>query len=586
LAKSSLKNDTTELWALYQAGLGYNNKIGYGEMCNRNEAMVRGEQWRGVNAPGLDKPVFNVFGRVLSYFQAQIMSSPIAMQFSASEIEDDPQNEMDKYKGTISDKISSYSKNLWEREKLDYKLRVAIKDAAVTADMAAYTYWDNSIDDFRTEIIDGTNVFFGNPNSKEVEGQPYILISFRKMVEAVKEEAKALKLSEFEINMITSDSDYTDQSGYNSNIELESGADETKKCIVLIKLWKKDGKIWFCKATKGVNLVKDVELPLTRYPLAWGNWDTTKGSYHGNAPVTNMIPNQIFINKMFAMIMASVMLSAFPRIAYDKTRISGLSNMVGAAIPVDGEPTNLIKIIEGGSMSSQVMQVVEFAIQYTKEMMGATDVALGNTKIDNNSAIISLQKAAAVPLELIKMNLYQFVEDIGRIWVDFMAGYYGQRQIIVTEMGKKFPVTIDFILLKEFNMGLKIDVGASSYWSEIAMIQTLEGLRNANILTAIQYIERIPEGFINKRAELVTELKMQDKKSQVVFEAMAKFLDGLPPEVTLSLQRLKPQDMEDKVMEMILMTPEQLQIEIQDLTNQLPKAPPQNQGSLQVQGQG
>ena len=56
-------------------------------------------------------------------------------------------------------------------------------------------------------------------------------------------------------------------------------------------------------------------------------------------------------------------------------------------------------------------------------------------------------------------------------------------------------------------MTLKLDVGASSYYSEIASMQTLDNLLMNGHITATQYLERIPDGYIPARRALINELK-------------------------------------------------------------------------------
>ena len=56
-------------------------------------------------------------------------------------------------------------------------------------------------------------------------------------------------------------------------------------------------------------------------------------------------------------------------------------------------------------------------------------------------------------------------------------------------------------------MYIRADVGATSQFSEIAMVQTLDNLRANGTLDVIQYLERIPDKLIPKRAELIEELK-------------------------------------------------------------------------------
>ena len=50
-------------------------------------------------------------------------------------------------------------------------------------------------------------------------------------------------------------------------------------------------------------------------------------------------------------------------------------------------------------------------------------------------------------------------------------------------------------------------MGASSYFSEIAMTQTLDNLRQNGTLDVIQYLERVPDKLIPRKAELLQELR-------------------------------------------------------------------------------
>ena len=61
---------------------------------------------------------------------------------------------------------------------------------------------------------------------------------------------------------------------------------------------------------------------------------------------------------------------------------------------------------------------------------------------------------------------------------------------------------------------LKLDVGASSYYSEIASLQTLDNLLMNGHITPVQYLERIPDGNIPRRRALIEELKQQAAAAQ------------------------------------------------------------------------
>lgn len=157
-----------------------------------------------------------------------------------------------------------------------------------------------------------------------------------------------------------------------------------------------------------------------------------------------------------------------------------------------------------------------------------------DTRPDNTSAIIALQRAASTPSEITKQNIYQSIEDLFRIYIEFMAEYYGKRavdmptppqveqamQFIQQDVPAEVPMEFDFKVLKDMPMALKLDVGASSYYSEIASIQTLDNLLKMNKISVIQYLERIPDGYVPGRRDLILELKEQEKQAMQMQAAM------------------------------------------------------------------
>jgi len=270
--------------------------------------------------------------------------------------------------------------------------------------------------------------------------------------------------------------------------------------------------------------------------------------------ITGLIPNQIFVNKTFAMVQMSLMQSAFPKTVYDKTRIGKWTNQVGAAIGINGgDVTGAAKIIEPAQISPQVSQFIDSTVDYTQTFLGATSAAMGDTKPDNTSAIIALQRASAVPSEITRQNLYQSIEDLGAIYMEFMAEYYGIRSVKAPEpdlsglpidpaLVKTESIEFDFAMLKEYPMSLKLDVGASSYWSEIASMQSLDNLLINGKISLEDYLERVPGGYIPKKQELIEKLKRASVSPEGGFvdeSGPAGLMGGgLPPEMTAGTEAL------------------------------------------------
>ena len=90
----------------------------------------------------------------------------------------------------------------------------------------------------------------------------------------------------------------------------------------------------------------------------------------------------------------------------------------------------------------------------------------------------------------------------GQPAIDPMTGRMQTQKFV-----RKVVENFDFTQFKRLWLNLRVDVGATTYFSEIAMTQTLDNLRRDGTLDVIQYLERIPDKLIPKKQELIDELK-------------------------------------------------------------------------------
>ena len=501
----------------YDKGVSFNTQIDLYDNVRKNENFFIGKQWEGVESNGLPTPTFNFLKRVTLFQIASISSDNLSMQatpmastseYTLSDVEQ------------MTDVINKQFAEIFERNKIVTKTRQFMRNAAVDGDGATYSYWDPDLETGQdakggivTEIVENTRVIFGNPNDRDVQAQPWIIIPMRRQVESVRRMAKK--------NGQNPEDVHPDDEEYQN--DMDSLSDDL--VTVLVYLWRDDdtGRIWSYKATRNVELERARDTELKLYPITWMCWDYIQDCYHGQALISQLLPNQMFVNKLFAMVMISLMTSAFPRTVYDKTRIPHWDGRVGAAIGVNGgDMSSIAKIIEPAQISPQVSQFIDAAINYTQNFMGASDAALGDTRPDNTSAIIALQRASNAPLELVKLNMYEAVEDYGRICLDMMRVYYGKRYVQVKMLTNEqsmqqplgmqldnsyVPTLFDCSVLNKVPMSLKLDVGASAYWSEIASVQTLDNLLMNGKINVDDYLERIPEGYVSKKQELIDKLR-------------------------------------------------------------------------------
>ena len=496
---------------LFDKGRAFNAQIDLESTVKVNENFFIGKQWEGVKANGLPTPVFNVIKRVVSFIVATITTDNIKV--TASPLASTPDtNRLIEPARIINEEFEA----IMERNSLPSLIKEYARDAAVRGDGCTFTYFDPDIETGQkskgaivTETVENTRVFFGNPNSRDVQTQPYIIITKRALVDEESAEAKAGGVSNWED--IKADDD---------EIDIDSAKRTDDKVTDILLMWRdrESGEIWAQRSAGGVAVKKPWNMGIKLYPVTWLNWDYVQDCYHGQAMVTGLIPNQITINKLWAMSAHSLMTTAFPKIVYDKTRLPKWDNRVGQAIGIAGGDVNTVaKSMTPATIDPQVSQFMKLAVEQTEQTLGATSVALGDTRPDNTSAIIALQRAAVTPSELPKQNLYKSIEDLFRIYQEFMGENYGVRYVdmpppaeleqvfsfLQQETPTEIPVEFDFSQLKDMPMSMKLDVGASSYYSEIASIQTLDNLLRLKEISVIQYLERVPDGYHRPHHRLV-----------------------------------------------------------------------------------
>jgi len=569
-----IKKKPGDIYAEYADGKEYNTNIGLYERVDKNWRFYEGDQWHGVKAPNLAKPVFNIIKRVVNYFVAMLVSDDIAVHLVP--FDDTEQNKV------LTNIIAREIDEVIERSKIKAKMRINIRNCAIDGDTDMYLNFDPDLEtgqeykgDIAAEIMDNVNVIFGNPYNSSVQEQPYILIVQRLYTKQVKEMAEGWKVPKADIDRIVSDDE---SSLYSAG--LQDNQNNKDLTTVITKLWKekkavpmvRDGQVvrdpltreplteqvssvHSIKVTREVVLKKETDMSYKLYPIAHMSWEKSRNSYHGKSPLTHVLPNQIFVNKIYAMAMVYATNNAFPRTVYDNTKISKLTNDISKAIAVPNMDLagKLMDSLRAPDFSNQVLNLAEQTISYTKDTMGASDAALGNvSNPDNTSAIIAVQQASAVPLEIQRLAYYDFIEDVVRCIIDVMSTDYGTRKVKITEqeaedlqafqpvfdqMGQPVvdPATgqpamqlmttidIDFDTLKHMNYNLDVSIGQSTFWNETTQIQTMDNLFSKGIITdPVIYLEGIPDKYVPNKAKIVEKLKEAQRQQEMLAQAQAQ----------------------------------------------------------------
>ena len=492
-----MKITPTEIWAEYQKGVDYlYNLDNFFEKIRVNEHFWDGKQWIGLETKTMPTPVFNVLQRAGKFMVSTIGSNDIAVNIVPfTSMADDIERMVP---------VSKEIEHIIEVARMKEASKLVIRNAFVDGCGYMMQLFDPDVETgqlvkgaIKNQLVDCTNVFFGNPFSNDLQGQPYIIVALRQDITQVKQEALEMGVPKDSVDLISPDNE-----GLHVNEEIA-----TNLVTVLFKFYKvkENGttSVWFTKTTRNCVIKEPTNLGYKRYPLACFGWDVIKNSYMYSSPMTAVIQNQVFINKCFAIAQMYGLQSAFPKIIFDKNKVqidefmNGFSPQAVAGIDIAGKFIDFIKIPD---FSNNIIELAKETIAQTKDMLGVTDASLGNVKPDNTSAIIALQESSAVPLEIQKQNFYSFWEDCVRNIIDIVSNDYGVRQVMTSD---NQLATIDFSMLKNLNYNLNVEIGNGAQFSEIAQINTLDKLVQAGYIDPGVYIDVVPSKYIPQKSKLL-----------------------------------------------------------------------------------
>lgn len=567
--KASLDNLASELEQQYKEGLSYKRRMGFLSKWPQYERFKAGDQWPATakGTENMPRPVFNIIKMIETHKVANVMSEQIKMIYSRQEIDETTEEQED-----VGDLFSRFSEATWERLKQDELNEEGLDIAANTGTGIWHYVWDNSIaggdlypfiGDMQGEILDPINVFFGNPQQRNVQKQPYIIISSREPVKNIREFARANGMSKEMVLQIKPDKETQDEGYDAAKVELNDNG----KVTVLTRYWKgKDKvtgrfKVFQCKVASGLTIRKPFDTELTLYPIAVMQWERRKKSIFGVGDTEGLIPNQKAINLLVAMQILAVQLTGWPKLVYKSNAIDPwkVTNAPGEMIE-DRSPLGQgdgVKYLTPGTINTQAANLVDAILGYTRQMTGADEAATGSAPSAdlNATAIMLLQKAAAIPIESIKRRFYRLIEDIGRIWEDFWKVKYNiERQVMLKdEDGESYPEMFNGSQYQGTELNLKIDVGPSSTYSESLMLSSLDKALDRGDINYEQYLKYAPRTVVPFRDRLMKEI--EQKKG--IVSTIEQVIEMMDPQMRMEFDQLQPDQQLMMLQSMIAPQPEE-----------------------------
>ena len=562
----------------YKKGTDFKASIGdkgIFDQTKRNERFYIGDQWHGAKT-GNERPLVrrNIIKRIGEYKMSVVTAAPISVNYSADGIPNtaDMQDDIKTAKSKMMDgnipngypeapeisaitaAMSDYFRVTAERLKFDNKKKQVLRNAYISGTGILFTYWDDSIEtglyadtgrtkaikgDIACEVLDVENVVFGDPNNDDIQGQPYIIIAQRKDYEEVRREARKNGLTDTEIK-----SDKAEEAGYNSGDMGENEPDDSRRVTVYTKIykeWDKDDKsfhVMAVRVTEKAYVRKPWDLKLKRYPIAKFCWERRRSSAYGVSEITYLIPNQIAINRALTAAVWGLMANGMPIMLVNGDVVTEpITNDPGQIIKAYGsseEMSSAIRYIQPPTAIPQYQNVVNDLCSNTLSDSGANDAALGNLRPDNAAAIIQMREAATAPMQIYMNRFCDFIEDVARIWADFWLNLYGDRQLKLEDRNGTQYIPFKAERYRSLLITARVDVGAATMYSEAAVIQTLNNLLSAKLITFDQFLERIPSGLIpdvtGLREDIKTTQQAQTGSGDITDDELLAMLQQQYPE--------------------------------------------------------
>ena len=556
----------TKIWSLYEKGRNYHRRIGIYTDTDRNYRMYNGNQWEGAKLGDVEPVQKNFIKPIVKYKVSVIHDNHYAIVYSSQNHES---RSFNKQAERYCEILNGYAAKIWERDKMDFKGRRVTKDAAINDEGIIYVNFDMEKMRPVNEIVKKNDIYYGNENDDDIQSQPYILIRKRMPVVNAHEFALANGLSEDKLEFIIGDNDTFEESG-------EAAKDEVDDCVTIVyKMYKLDGTVHYSVATRLIDIAEDIDTGLKLYPIAHFNWEEKEGSARGEGEVRYLIPNQIEVNRTEVRRVLTVKYQAYPQKVVNAEKVANPSalNAVGGIIKTNGmgvdDVHKVVGVIPPSQMSPDVKQLQDDLINVTRDLSGAGDTATGQVDPESASgrAILAVQQASQAPMTEQKESYKNFIEDLARIWLEYLivyseGGVQMEEETTDTMTGEKTVevVTVPQSMLERLQATVKIDITPKSVYDRFAQEQTLEnlfvqGMFSIERLAEFEaYVEALDDDSVAPKQKLKEILeRMKEKQRQIaMIHAEAQLMQQRAQQFTMEDPDAQADQIADAQMQMMM----------------------------------
>ena len=523
----------TEVWQLYQRGKSYLYMMNVYSDTDKNHRMYNGNQWEGLKIKSIEPVQLNFIKPIVKYKVAVINQNLWGIVYNPDNFEEDFRDPASQLCKLLNQKAA----NIWEKDRMDMKVRKISKESAINDEAPMYLRYDTDKDMPISEIISKNDIYYGDENNSEIQSQPYILIRQRKSVIEARRIAENEGVAKEELEKIIGDNQTWEEAGEQAKYEVDD------KVTIITKFYKNNGRVYYTMSTRYLDIIKDKNSGLTRYPIVHMLWEDKAGSARGEGEVRNLIPNQLEVNKTLMRRALVAKQTAYPqKIAkVDSIENPNAVDTVGGTIKVKGKEVEDVKkmfaVTQPTQMSPDVESLQNDLIKTTRELAGAGDITTGSVNPESASgkAILAVQNASQQPLVEQMAALKDFIEQVALIWLDMLITYNPNGMILqdksvdqITGQETITPIKVNEEALVKLKASVKIDITPISAYDKYAQELSIENLLKVGWFSPDKigqletYVEALPDNSTMPKQQLLEIIKKEKAKQEYIAQIQAQ----------------------------------------------------------------
>lgn len=570
--------EVTAVWKQYRQGVEYQDKLGLSKDLPLFVDFFEGKQWPAPTAKtrNLPRPVINIIKMICRNKKSAILSSPIRLRYKAAEVLDRP-IDTERF-----NRFGEYIQRELGQAELDKR---AIHDAVRKGGYNYHYYWDAEARGrdgiragaLRGEIIDTLSIFFADPTEVDEQKQEWIIIATREHIDSVRAKAD----EGIDCSLIVPDEN---EDKYNTKEQ-----DGEKLCTVLTKYFRKDGEVWFEKATKTVvvnaprALSPDIEsarrslefeedgsikpdapnnaLPdstvgdeltpkrarAVLYPVVVGSYEPREKCIYGLGEVEGLIPNQKLINFTLGMMSLAVQDQAWGKYVVHPNALKGqtITNEPGQVLIDHSQTGNGIKRMPEQAINNMPLELIDTVSNLTRVVTGSSEVMTGETlgASMSGAAIAQLQAMAQQPIEELQDSFHLTQVKIGKVLAQFFKLYYADTpytyEDIVDEASGEKVIKSDVFNSSEYadvHFEVTVEAISGTRASTVGDINILETLLAKGQISLKTFINAYPDDAISNRSEILKGIEADERDKLKVYESQITQLQGMLEQYAAALK--------------------------------------------------